>query len=186
MTTYRAALLAHYEHQFSASVWSRRWHEPPNPSLPPLPAEFEVRKYKRSEGTAVYATVCMSADDEPTPLELHIIGAADEATGARSVFLLTVTAHFHRTGRTLDLGHTVNFGEPWVRGGACSRGLISRPYLDGQEFEREPMRGICCGWLLPVTDSEVNYKVEFGLEALESKFEAAQMNALDWARPAVA
>lgn len=185
MTTYRAALLAHYEHRFSASVWSRRWHEPPNSSLPPPPAEFEVRKYKRSEGTAVYATVCMSADDEPTPLELHIIAADDEATGSRSVFLLTVTAHFHRTGHQLDVGHTVNFGEPWVRGGACSRGLISRPYLDGPKFEREPRRGIRCAWLVPVTDREVNYKREFGLEALESKFEAMQIDALDWTRPSV-
>lgn len=159
--------------------------KPPHPSLPSLPAEFEVRKYKRSGDTALYATVCMSAADDPSPLELHIIAADDEATGSRSVFLLTVTAHFHRTGRSLGLGHTVNFGEPWVPAGACSRGLISRPYFDGPEFEREPTRGICCGWLVPVTDSEVNYKIEFGLEALESKFEAAQIDALDWKRHAV-
>lgn len=184
MTTSGAALLAHYERRFAASVWARRWHEQPSPSLPPLPAEFEVRKYKRSGDTALYATVGMSGD-ESNPLELHIIGADDEATGTRSVFLLTVTAHFHRTGRNLDIGHTVNFGEPWVPGGACSRGLISRPYLEGPEFEREPTRGIRCAWLVPVTDSEVAYKIEFGLDALESKFEAAQMNALDWARPAV-
>lgn len=186
MKTYQAALLAHYERRFAASVWGRRWHEPPHPSLRPLPAEFEVRKYKRSGDTALYATVSMSAADDPSPLELHIIAADDEATGSRSVFLLTVTAHFHRTGRSLGLGHTVNFGEPWVPRGVCSRGLISRPYLDGPEFEREPTRGIRCGRLVPVTDSEVNCKIEFGLEALESKLEAAQVNALDWGRPAVA
>lgn len=185
MKTYRAALLAHYERRFSTSLWARRWHEPPHPSLTPLPAEFEVRKYKRDADSALFATVCMSGAEDPKPLELHIIAADDEATGSRSVFLLTVTAHFHRTGRRLDVGHTVNFGEPWVPDGACSRGLVSRPYFDGPDFEREPTQGIRCAWLLPVTDSEVNYKIEFGLDALESKFEAAQINALDWARPAV-
>ncbi|MBL8937990.1 MAG: suppressor of fused domain protein [Archangium sp.] len=185
MKTYRAALLAHYERRFAASVWARQWHEPPHPSLSPLPPEFEVRKYKRSADTALYATVCMSDADAPTPLELHIIAADDEATGSRSVFLLTVTAHFHRTGHNLDIGHTVNFGEPWVPGGACSRALISRPYLDGPKFEREPTRGIRCAWLVPVTDSEVSYKKEFGLEALESKFETMQIDALDWTRPSV-
>lgn len=185
MTTYRAALLAHYERLFSASVWTRRWHEPPNRSMPPLSAAFEVRKYKRSADTALYATVCMSGADDASPLELHIVASDDDATGSRSVFLLTVTAHFHQTGRRLDLGHTVNFGEPWVAGGVCSRGLISRPYLDGPELEHEPTRGIRCAWLVPVTDSEVNFKVESGLDALESRFEAAQLNALDWARRSV-
>lgn len=46
-----------------------------------------------------------------------------------------MTAHFHRTGSALGLGHTVNFGRPWLPGSSCTHGLVSLPYLFGPELE---------------------------------------------------
>ena len=67
------------------------------------------------------------------------------------------------------------------------RWLPSVSVMVGAPVSRVTAAPCSTAWVLvPVTDSEVNYKIEFGLEALEKRFEATQMNALDWARPAVA
>jgi hypothetical protein len=92
--------------------------------------------------------------------------------------LLVVTADFHRTGATLDVGHSVNFGRPWLRGSRCQHGLISLPYLYGSSLEnlRIGPRLVKCYWLIPITSDEVNYKQQNGLEALEQTFEQKCLN----------
>ena len=99
------------------------------------------------------------------------------------VELLTVIAHYHCTGQTLALGQTVNFGRPWLHGSTCEYGLISLPYLDGPEIEDVCPQGgrltaKCC-WLIPITESERNYKRIHGLEALEFKFDESKFDYLD-------
>jgi hypothetical protein len=99
--------------------------------------------------------------------------------------LLTIVAHYHRTGRPLGLGHTVNFGEPWLSGSACTRGLISLPYLDGEELEWLDEPRVRFLWLIPITEAEVAFKIQHGLDALEERFEEAAFDYLDPLRASV-
>jgi len=131
-----------------------------------------------------YATVCMSQPRDPNPLELHLLAPNLNDEIAE---LLFATAHFHRTGSELGLGHSVNFGRPWWHGSICDRGVISLPYLNGPSLEWLLLREVKvrCLWIIPVTTSEVEFKHARGMEALESKFEETQFNYLDPYRKSV-
>jgi hypothetical protein len=61
---------------------------------------------------------------------LSELAAREARTGG-----VTAIAHFHRTGSALGLGHTVNFGRPWLPTSSCTHGLGSLPYLDGPDLE---------------------------------------------------
>ena len=148
---------------------------------------FEVRKFQPTADQELwtYATCGMSHPGDTEPLELHI-HSREEST--RLVLLLTVVAHYHRTGARLGLGHTVNFGRAWQLGSSCDRGLISLPYLYGPNLENltvDAVQGKCL-WLIPVTAAEVEFKKENGLDALEQRFEADEFDYADPCRPSVA
>ena len=85
-----------------------------------------------------YATICMSQPDDADCLELHMFAPK---LNDRMAELLVATAHYHRTGQSLGLGHSVNFGMPWWDGSSCDRGLISLPYLDGPKLEWLEIKG---------------------------------------------
>jgi hypothetical protein len=128
----------------------------------------------------------MSQPEDAERLELHLVTWEKKAIEHGLVELLTVVAHYHRTGRALGLGHTVNFGRPWLPGSRCTHGLISLPYLDGPNLEWLAEPRIQFLWLIPVTEAEVRYKRQHGLEALEQRFEESQFNYLDPVRASVA
>jgi len=128
----------------------------------------------------------MSQPTVEFPIELHLFSPTQSH---QHIELLTTIAHYHRTGHPLNLHHTVNFGRPWLPGSLCDHGLISLPYLDGPRLEllqlsdsKHPIR---CLWLLPITQSERDFKVELGTEALEQKFQSANFNYADPHRPSV-
>src|SRR3981081_1277781 len=95
------------------------------------------------------------------------------------VELLTVVAHYHRTGRRLGLAHTVNFGRPWLPDSRCTHGLISLPYLDGPRLEWMEDPRVRFLWLIPITPEEEEFKKQNGLEALEERFEAGNFDSPD-------
>ena len=119
-------------------------------------------------------------------LELHLF--SPEQCDAH-VELLTVVAHYHRTGQHLGLNHTVNFGRPWMKESECTYGLISLPYLDGPSLEEfhsaSSASMIRFLWLIPITKAEREYKVAFGVEALERKFEESNFDYVDALRPSI-
>jgi hypothetical protein len=97
------------------------------------------------------------------------------------VELLSAIADYHQTGASLGLGHTVNFGRPWMERSRCSCGLISLPYTLGPKLERAVVAGrnVRVLWLLPITPEERAYKVKAGLEALEDVFEKREIRYAD-------
>ncbi len=115
---------------------------------------------------------------ERNGIELHLFSPrqADEL-----VELLTVVAHYHRTGARLGLYHTVNFGRPWLTGATCEYGFISLPYKDdpGLEWLRSKDFTIRSLWLIPITEDERDYKKSHDAEGLETLFERAQFNYLN-------
>lgn len=183
--TYNDEIRQHYERVWNSRAIVKRWTQGPVHQLPKdfCVAEFEPRA---DSHTWEYGTCCMSQPGDQDPIELHLFAPSQDDAHAE---LLTFICHYHRTGSRLGLGHTVNFGRPWLPASTCSYGLISLPYLDGPILEifRSTISGknIQFLWLIPITEQEREYKKEHGLEALEIQLEKAQVNYLDPMRASV-
>jgi hypothetical protein len=176
-------IVAHYRRVWGTAGRFRQWTTGPVHELPP---DFGVLEMEPTEarGGWVYATVAMSRPGEARPLELHLFSpVADKSI----IELLTVIAHYHRTGAKLGLGHTVNFGRPWLPGSDCDHGLISLPYHYGPDLEELSIGDeiVRCLWLIPITRAERQFKMANGLEALESAFEEAGVAFIDPLRSSV-
>lgn len=173
----------HYEKCWKAKAETVRWQDGPAWQLPP---SFGVLVVAPTENRKMwtYATCGMSDQGDAEPLELHLFSPVQSEL---HVELLTVAAHYHLTGSYLNLGHTVNFGRPWLPESSCDHGLISLPYLDGPSLEwmDNGERKIRFLWLIPITANEVAYKKQHGLDALESRFEAINFDYLDPTRRSV-
>jgi len=181
-----AAIAVHYQR-----IWSS---VPSNCDWPPLalragdlPDGFAVLRVAPAAGDRPwrYGTVCMSAPTDDYAIELHMIcdGPEDECAA-----ILTMTAYFHRTTARLDVGHSVNFGRPWVAKSRCTFGLVSLPYLGGPAWEWCSIgagQRVRCLWLLPITPEEAKFKRESGTDALEERFEASGFNYANPFRPSV-
>jgi len=146
-----------------------------------LPQGFSILRFSPHGNRKMwtYATRCMSLPEDSKSIELHMFSPhqADEV-----VELLVATAHFHRTATKLDIGHSVNFGRPWLDESESEYGLVSLPYLDGPELEILSLGSSVVNfyWLIPVTSSEIHFKNERGLESLEVEFDRV---GFDYANP---
>lgn len=173
----------HYEEFWGAEMSTCAFSRGP---VHQLPVDFRVLSLPPSQARFMwtYATVGMSSVSDDVPIELHIFSPSESVD---IVEMLYATAHYHRTGNRLGLGHTVNFGRAWLDGSSCDHGLVSLPYLDGPSLENFSACGWSakCYWLVPVTASEVAYKAKMGLAALEAKFEECNFNYVDPGRPSV-
>jgi hypothetical protein len=111
---------------------------------------------------------------------MEFILATPEQT-ERAAELLAMAVYYNRN-RRLGLGHTYPGGEPWMSGSACDHFLVSVPYPFPPSLDVAHVgdRHVDFVWLLPITESERDFKVRHGLEALESRFEQA---AIDYAAP---
>lgn len=126
----------------------------------------------------IYSTLGMSTDNSANLIELHVFSNRQDLT---LIELLTITASFHRNDAPLGLHHTVNFGRPWQDDSACSFGFISLPYMDGEDLEIFNFEGghLHNLWLLPITESERDYKSENGWDELEQRFEDGGLDYLN-------
>lgn len=181
---YCEAIERHY-----ADVWS-----PPEKRLSfkkgpirDLQEGFCVLSIAKSSATQAFCTNCMSSPEDREALELHLLTRRRDGAQAETELLelLTAVAHYHRTGKRLGPGHTVNFGRPWLPGSACTHGLISLPYLDGPALEWMETPRVRFLWLVPITDAELELKKRDGVEALETMFEIAAFDYLDPQRRSV-
>ena len=122
--------------------------------------------------------VLFNCSAESVLLELFLLSPCQTES---HVELLTAIAHYHQTGARLALGHTVNFGRPWLEKSRCSFGLISLPCPFGPPLEnaRVVVQSARVLWLLPITSDERDFKAASGLPALEELFEKQQFNYLD-------
>ena len=104
----------------------------------------------------------------------------------RAVELLAMVSHRHISD-PLGAWHLLPIGEPWLEDATCDVFFLSPPYPFGEELE------ICnldddhlhILWLLPVTQTEREFAKREGAEALEVKFEQAELEYWQVDRPAV-
>ena len=102
----------------------------------------------------------------------------------RHVEIVEMTAFYHVNGHTLDVGHTLPIGQPWLPGGTLDHLLVARPYpfepmLDRFRSGRHQAQLL---WLVPITRSESELRHEKGLEALESRLESSGIDYTDPSR----
>lgn len=151
-----------------------------------LPDKFCILEFKptKTRNMWTYATCGMSSHNDKNPVELHIFSPVEHYG---LVEILTAAAHYHRTGHRLALDHTINFGRPCWPKSNCEYGLISLPYLDGETLEWLSINEnkVQFLWLIPITKQELEYKKQFGISALEDKFEECSLNYLDILRASV-
>lgn len=168
----------HYETQWEERGEPRRFDKGP---VSDLASGFEVLRFKPGGGRSMwaYATAGMSCPDDEKPIEIHTFSPHESEDVTE---ILYAVAHFHRTGSRLDLGHTVNFGQPWWPKSNCDYGLVSLPYLDGPELESLNIdsKTVKFYWMIPITKAERDYKAVNGLESLEELFEK---EGLDYVNP---
>ena len=175
---------AHYERNWQVAPETCPFTTGP---IHQLPLGFKGLAFPPHPGRSMwtYATCGMSQPDDLVPLELHLFSPA-RSEGI--VELLFAICHFHRTGKKLNLWHTVNFGRSWLDSSLCTFGLISLPYLDGPNLENleEAPASIKFYWLIPITQAELDLKKTAGVEALEERFESLGFKYCDPKRPSVA
>lgn len=180
--SYSQLIEEHYTEAWSAPLDSVRLTQGPIAELPDC---FGVLAIRRTPEMIAYATKCMSQLIDSERIELHVLARADREASAGIIEILTAVAHYHRTCAPLGLGHTVNFGKPWLPGSACAHGLISLPYLDGPSLEWLKEPAVRFLWVVPITESELQFKKTYGQEALEVRLEESEFDYLDPLRSSV-
>lgn len=182
---YHAEIRRHYQR-----VWRGEPNliEPTRGKVRELPSEFRVLEYPRNDhrNAWVYATVGMSLVGEMHQVEIHVFS---QTRRAELPDLLGMIAHFHRTGETLGVNHTVNLGFPWLPESICDCALLSPPYLDGQEMVRVEGALLTAAtkflWVVPLTAAERVFARQNGAEPLWDRFEDAKINHMDTRRRSV-
>ena len=167
---YINSLKKHYEDHFGAKGVKHIWPIDPHNKMH---RDFYVLEFtpNKKHNMWTYCTVGMSLDRSDNNLiEIFIFSPRKDES---IVELLTVIASYHRNGDPLNIHHTFNIGRPWLDDSVCDYGFISTPYLDGEELELFKFNDkvIHCYWIIPITETEQEYKIEKGCDALEDLFE---------------
>jgi hypothetical protein len=167
--SYFNQIIRHYKTKWENEPNVQFWDKGP---IDKLNTDFRVLEFAPTKNRSMwtYATCCMSNDEDAYPIELHLFSVKQDQS---LIELLFAIAYYHKTTAKLNLHHTINFGRSWQGQSNCSFGYISLPYLDGPELETLLIDGKCVKfyWLIPITESERNYKERCGIEALENLFD---------------
>ncbi len=167
-------------HECSVLAWL------PGPTAKLVP-EFRVLFFGPGprSGTPVYASVGAALVRPGSRREFVICPPVADPIHVET---LAMVAYYHCT-EGLDVGHTFPVGRPCFPGGAADCFLVSLPYTFGPDLEQSVSadHDLRILWLLPVYRSEVRFRHERGLDALESLFERAPpIDYLDGRRAPVA
>ncbi len=182
---YQNSIIQHYTGFWKKNPSFYYWSEGPVTDLSPV---FRVLEFPPNDIHKMwtYATCCMSNMNDPNPVELHLFSSVQDTSLTE---LLTIVAHYHKTGSPINLDHTINFGRPWQNRSKCEYGLVSLPYLDGPELENfelsDKQKTVKFYWLIPITKNEVEFKKLNGIEQLEQEFDNKEFNYLDPLRESV-
>ena len=119
---------------------------------------------------------------------LEFVLSAREAD-TRHVETLGAVAAFHAATREqrLALGSVVPLARPWTPGSTCDRMLVTLPYPYGPELEECHWRRNFARllWVVPITADEELFATVHGVDALEQRFEEAEVRFADPERPSV-
>lgn len=165
----------HIENYFPNHIISEyKWKKPPLVNFLP---EFSVLEIEPGPKNDLWTYISLGTweikHEESGSLEFMVIAPEKNK---QHILHLAMTAFYHITN-PLSVGHTFPMGEPWLEGSKCEYALVSRPYAYSPELEicNLAKQHVHILWLLPITESERNYKIEHGLDALENLFEKSEL-----------
>ena len=175
MDEHSQRVVEHYKSFFQGHQWvSQRWDKGPIEELVP---DFQVLKFSPGQriGLWVYCSVGASRIGSPES-GLHEFVVVSPYKSDSLVETLAMVTHYH-ANHSLGFGHTLPIGEPWLADSLCTNWLISLPYPFGEELELMALQDghAHVAWLLPITDAEREFKIQNGLEALEQRFDDAEL-----------
>lgn len=93
--------------------------------------------------------------------------------------LVAMVANLHADPRyPMSLGQVLEIGHPWLPGGSADHLIVALPSTFGPEFEwlSDRQRTVRFIWLVPITKSEAGFARERGLDALQERLGAAQLD----------
>ena len=135
----------------------------------------------------LYVTAGASAEamDDGYGLEFLLCAPAAEPLAAT---LVAMVANLHADPRyPMSLGQVLEIGHPWLPGASADHLIVALPSIFEAELEwlsgRE--RTIRFIWLVPITRRESEFAKQRGLDALQSRFGAAQVDVTQLARDSV-
>lgn len=177
----RAGILEHVQKFWpDSAIVEETWAEGPIQKNVP---GFKVLKVKPNdpEQAIVYVTNgCFITEPmQHIRHEFFLIAPTEEP---RHVEILTMLVNFHADERyRLDLGSVVNLGDPWLPGSKSDHLLISLPYTYGPDLEWLQLREVCVRflWALPITAREAAFIELNGVDALEQKFDAVELDYIN-------
>lgn len=170
----------HYRTALESEPVRRTFDRGPIHQLPPDFCVFEIPPCEQRD-VWVYASCGMSFDNS-VPIEVYVFSPRQ---APELIELLYVMGHFHINGEALDEQHTVNFGRPWMQGSSCQFGLLSTmdSHIDWGDIDGQNVHFL---WLIPITEAERDFKIEFGLSALDRLFEEKSVDCTDPLRASAA
>jgi hypothetical protein len=102
---------------------------------------------------------------------------------------LGMVAYYHAgpPENRLGVGQLLPIGGGWVEGSTLDSILVTLPYLWGPKLEHceLPDRHIQVLWAFPITTEEHRFARDHGVDALEARFEEAEVNYLNPNRQSV-
>lgn len=147
-------------------------------NLPEL-AVWEVAP-PRSERATPWLYVSSGASAEPMEdgygLEFALCAPSAEPHAAK---LVAMVANLHADPRyPMSLGQVVEIGHPWLPGASADHLIVALPSTFGPEFEwlSDRERTVRFIWLVPITAREADFARKRGLDALQERLGAAQLD----------
>ncbi|MCA9576181.1 MAG: suppressor of fused domain protein [Sandaracinaceae bacterium] len=135
--------------------------------------------------TWAYVTCGAAGIAHPNSPTMEFLTTSGERS-KRVAHLLTMVASYHAT-EGLGLQHTFGLGEPWVDGCNLTAGYVSLPYPWGPALELFEHDGQVTHiyWLMPISAAERELARRAGTDALEERFEDADVAYWDLRRRSV-
>lgn len=154
-------------------------------NLPEL-AVWEVAPSASAQG-APWLYVSAGASTEPMDdgygLEFALCAPSAEPRAAQ---LVAMVANLHGDARyPISLGQVLEIGHPWLPGASADHLIVALPSTFGPEFEwlSDRERTVRFIWLVPITASEADFARKRGLDALQERLGAAQIDVAALVRP---
>jgi hypothetical protein len=180
-----AALRKHYKRFFRSHDQAEfSWDKGPLRSKMP---DFRVMRFTPGPQTTLWTYLTIGAwEVDHCPTHRHEFFVIAREPHDSHVETLAMMAYYHLKNR-LGLGHTLPNGRPWLPGSTLDHFLLSLPYTFGPKLEELSVGDVEIQvlWALPITESEVRFRHDHGLEALESRFEDCDLEYWDHQRGAV-
>lgn len=159
-----------------------RWEQGP---ITKLLNSFRVCRIRPAMETEAWIYVSLNASEVVGPSdeknEFMIMSPVEDMIHVETLAALA----FYGATYSLHLGKVIDIGREWFPESKMHHFLVSLPYVQGPKLEFVNGLNVRILWLLPITEREASFVAEYGVEALESKFDEHEINVLDPNRDSV-